>query len=164
MAIRMLPYAASLAPIFDHLNRAWIEEFFTIEPLDELMLTKPQQTIIDKGGEIWFAALDDKVVGACALLSMSTGIYEFSKLGVDASARGKGVARALLHHCRERAIAMGGHTLRILTNRSLVAANTLYQSEGFIEIEMTPAQQQRYTRADIMYNLALAAQPSALRA
>jgi N-acetylglutamate synthase-like GNAT family acetyltransferase len=155
MSITILPFAPEHAPIFDRLNRTWIEEFFTIEPFDDMVLTQPQQMILDTGGEVWFAALNGEVIGACALLPFGEGILEFTKLGVDNKARGHGVARALLRYCRERATTKGAHTLKIFTSRRLIPANTLYVSEGFVEVEMSPMQKQRYARADVMYDLAL---------
>ena len=155
MPISIVAFAPEYAPIFDRLNRAWIEEFFTIEPFDDLVLTQPQKMILDTGGEIWFAALDDKVVGAAALLPFGEGVFEFTKLGVDENARNLGVARALLTHCRMRAKHKAAHTLKIFTSRRLAAANALYQSVGFMEVEMSPAQKTRYARADVMYDLPL---------
>lgn len=155
MAITIVPFAAEYAPIFDRLNRAWIEEFFTIEPFDDVVLTQPQKMILDTGGEIWFAALNGEVIGACALLPFSDGVLEFTKLGVDEKARGAGVARALLTHCQTRAKAKGAHTLKIFTSTRLGPANALYRSAGFIEVEMSAAQKTRYARADIMYDLPL---------
>lgn len=156
MTISILPYSSDRAPMFDALNRAWIDELFTIEQKDIEVLTQPQKMILDKGGEIWFGALKNEIVGACALIVEEPGVFEFSKLGVAPSARGQGVARRLLRHCRDRATARGAHTLRIYTNSKLAPANALYVSEGFQVVEMTPAQRQHYARVDIMYDLPLA--------
>lgn len=155
MAITILPFAPQYAPIFDRLNRAWISELFTIEPFDDLVLTQPQKMIIEPGGELWFAALNGEVIGACALLPFAPGVLEFTKLGVDKKARGAGVARALLQHCQTRAAEKGAHTLKIFTNSKLGPANALYRSAGFIEITMTAEQRTRYTRADVMYDMPL---------
>lgn len=155
MTVSILPFTPKRAPLFDSLNRRWIEELFTLEQKDIDVLTQPQRYIIDKGGEIWFGAIDDQIVGACALISESEGIMEFSKLGVDPSARGKGVARALLQHCKARATVRGAHILRIYTNTKLAAANALYVSEGFEVAEMTADQRRYYQRVDIMYDLPL---------
>lgn len=155
MAITILPFSPELAPLFDKFNRDWISEHFTIEPFDDLVLTQPQKMIIDTGGEIWFAADEGEVIGACALLPLLPGILEFTKLGVDEKARGKGAARALLRHCRNRAAEKGAHTLRIFTNTTLRPANALYVSEKFVEVDMSAEQKQRYRRADIMYDLPL---------
>ena len=155
MTVTILPFTPERAPLFDSLNRSWIEELFTLEQKDIDILTQPQRYIIDTGGEVWFGAVDGQIVGACALIVESDGIVEFSKLGVDKAARGKGVARALLQHCKRRAAERGAHTLRIYTNTKLAPANALYVSEGFEVAEMTPAQRQYYQRVDIMYDLPL---------
>lgn len=143
------------ASAFDRLNRAWIEEFFWIEPFDNEVLTKPDQYILNQGGELWFAVENGEVLGACALIKLRDDLFEFTKLGVDEKARGKGVARALLRHCTERARAHGHPVLRIYTSTKLIPANTLYRAEGFIEQEMSDADKTRYKRADIMYELPL---------
>lgn len=155
MSITILPYSIERAPLFDKLNRDWIEELFTIEPKDIAVLTKPQEYILDKGGEVWFGALNGQIVGACALIVEEPGVFEFSKLGVSPSARGNGVARTLLRHCRDRATERGADILRIYTNSKLAAANALYVSEGWKVTEMTPAQKLHYSRVDIMYDLPL---------
>ncbi len=155
MPVTILPYSAEHAPLFDRLNRAWIEQYFSIEPFDDLVLKQPEKYIIEPGGEIWFAALDGAVVGSCALLNYAPGVFEFTKLGVDEKARGKGVARALLRHCAARAKDKGAHMLKIFTSTKLAPANALYRSEGFTEIPMSAEQKARYKRGDVMYDLAL---------
>jgi N-acetylglutamate synthase-like GNAT family acetyltransferase len=155
MPITIQPFSAADAPIFDRLNRAWISQLFTIEPFDDLVLRNPHTMIIEPGGEVWCAARDGVVVGVAALIPFVDGVLEFTKLGVEMHARGQGVARALLIHCRGRAKAKNAHTLKIFTSRKLLPANALYVSEGFIETEMSPAQKTRYARADVMYDLPL---------
>lgn len=155
MTITILPFSPERAPIFDRLNRAWIEELFAIEPSDDKVLLNPKEYIIDAGGEVWFGAWQGEIVATYALIPESRGIYEFAKLGVDKSARGRGLARALLRQAKERARANGAHTLRILTNSQLIAANTLYRSEGFVDVPLTDEQRARYDRVDIMYDFTL---------
>ncbi|PZP85259.1 MAG: hypothetical protein DI582_06420 [Azospirillum brasilense] len=155
MDYAILPYSPAFAPAFDRLNRAWIEAYFSVEPLDDAVLTDPQRYILDPGGELWFAVENGHVLGCCALLKQEDGAYEFTKLGVDEAARGKGVARALLRHCTARARALGAPALRIFTSTKLVPANTLYRSEGFPVVAMSAAQKARYKRGDILYELAL---------
>ncbi len=153
--VTIVPYSKKRSPLFDRLNRAWIHEYFTVEPFDDQVLTNPKKMIIDNGGEVWFAALDGEVVGTCALIMLKNDMFEFSKLGVDETARGKGVARALLRHCIARAQQHGHKKLRIFTSTKLAPANALYRSEGFVEVEMSAAEKSRYCRCDIMYDLKL---------
>lgn len=155
--MQIVSYQPAYAPAFDRLNRAWIEQYFTIEPIDDAVLLNPEGTILAQGGELWFAVEDGLVLGVCALLKHTDAMYEFTKLGVDEAARGKGVARALLRHCAARAQALGATVLRIYTNTGLVPANTLYRSEGFVEIPMSADERARYKRANIMYDLPLQA-------
>jgi ribosomal protein S18 acetylase RimI-like enzyme len=153
MPITILPFTPERATYFDHLNRAWIEELFTIEPKDDALLKNPQAEIIDHGGEVWFAALGEEIVGACALIRESETVLEFSKLGVAPAARGQGVARALLRHCIARTRERGVPCLRIYTNSKLAPANALYLSEGFQLAEMSETQRRYYQRVDTMYDL-----------
>lgn len=153
--MEIVPFKPEYAPAFDRLNRAWIEEHFWVEPFDNEVLTKPDHYILKSGGELWFAVENGAVLGACALIKLRDDLFEFTKLGVDEKARGRGVARALLRHCIERARAAGHPSLRIYTSRKLIPANTLYRAEGFIEQEMSEADHARYKRADIMYELPL---------
>jgi ribosomal protein S18 acetylase RimI-like enzyme len=153
--VKIVPFEARYAPLFDQLNRAWIEEYFSVEPFDDAVLTQPEKMILATGGEIWFAQLGADVVGACALLPLTEGMLEFTKLGVSPEARGAGVARSLLRHCALRAREKGAHTLRIFTSMRLVPACTLYRAEGFTEVAMSASERQRYARADIMFDLPL---------
>lgn len=153
--MEIVPYTDVFTTEFDRLNRSWIEEFFCVEPFDHAVLTKPKEMIIDRGGEVWFAAQGGRAIGTYALIPLEPGLFEFTKMGVDVSARGLGVARALVRHGAARARAHGHSKLRIFTSTRLVPACTLYRSEGYTEVAMTPEQRTRYARADIMFDLML---------
>jgi GNAT superfamily N-acetyltransferase len=151
----IVPFEPRYAPVFDRLNRAWIEEYFWVEPLDNEVLTKPEIHIIGKDGEVWFAVRDGVAIATYALIKHTDSMYEFTKLGVDPSARGEGIARALLYHATARAKAKGAEVLRIFTATKLIPACTLYRSEGFQEVAMSAEERTRYQRADIMFDLPL---------
>jgi ribosomal protein S18 acetylase RimI-like enzyme/DNA-binding MarR family transcriptional regulator len=153
--VTIIPFDRRYAGDFDRLNRAWIEQYFTVEPFDDLVLKQPEKMIIDTGGEIFFALENGKAVGCCALLPLEHGMLEFTKLGIDEAARGKGIARALLRHAASQAKKKGVHTVRIFTNSRLIPACTLYRSEGFVEVAMSAEQKARYTRGDTMFDLEL---------
>lgn len=154
-AIRILPFQPDRAHHFDRVNRDWIKTHFWLEPFDELVLTKPQEMIIDKGGEVWFAELDGEIVAASALLYYAPDIFEFSKLGVDKKARGHKLGQKLLHHCRDRARARGAHSLYIFTSSTLKTANELYRTEGFADLALSDEERKRYQRADVFLELPL---------
>ena len=83
---------------FEALNRGWIVRFFdenTIGPSEVELLSNPKKEILDKGGHLFFATEDGNVLGCVALLKHGETEYEISKLAVDPSAQGKGVANQL---------------------------------------------------------------------
>lgn len=47
---------------FYDLNAEWVKEFFKMEPIDEQVLSDPKTHIIDKGGEIFYAVENGKVL------------------------------------------------------------------------------------------------------
>lgn len=151
MTFDILPFSPELAPDFDRINRDWITKYFVVEPFDDEVLRNPERLIINTGGEIYFARLNGMVVGCCALLPLEPGVYEFTKLGVDAPAQGKGIARALMRHALGRARAKGGHLIRLFTNSALKPANALYVAEGYQEIPLSEDMRARYKRCDIIY-------------
>lgn len=150
--MQIVSFHPEYAAAFDRLNRDWIEQYFRVEPIDDQVLRNPQEFILANGGELWVAVEDDQVLGVCALLRHNAQMVEFTKLGVAAHARGRGIARALLRHCVERAHALGAHTLRIYTNTRLIPANQLYRSEGFVDVTHA-VDRSRYARCDVVYDL-----------
>ena len=67
-AFTIRPYQAADQSAFASLNLAWIEEYFGTEPEDRRQLDDPQRAILDKGGAIFVAELNGKVVGTGAMI------------------------------------------------------------------------------------------------
>ena len=149
--LRFSPFSADLAPYFDSINREWIETMFVLEPVDELVISSPQSSIIDQGGHIWFAEHDDLgVVGTCALMKKGDGIFELTKMGVVSSARGLKVGEALLKHVIEQAPLIAHKTLFLLTNKKCEAAIHLYEKNGFVHCNSIMQQYgNAYARCDV---------------
>lgn len=152
VAIEAWNGSAEHAGAFSGLNREWLEEFFAVEPADEAMLSDPKGYIIDKGGDILFARVDGKILGAIALLKLGD-VYELSKMGVTKSARGLGLGRKLAEALIELARKRGIPKLYIASNRKLAQAVTLYKNLGFVET--AAGNDPRYKRADITLELRL---------
>lgn len=147
-AIEMLDYDPALAKEFERLNRLWLEEFFCVEDYDAKVLGNPQQYIIDQGGEIYFARVDGKIVGTCALFKEGDE-YEFTKMGVEPSLRGAGIGRVMLAYALARAEALKARRVYILTSSSLKPALHLYRSMGFADIPLSAEDKSKYQRADV---------------
>ena len=60
----------------------WLEKYFTVEPIDKEILNSPGEEVIKKGGEVFFALLDNEVVGTCAVIKVGRKTYELTKMAV----------------------------------------------------------------------------------
>lgn len=134
--IKMLPWRPERAPDFRSINEEWIEQMFAIEEADRWLLNDPEGTIIQRGGQIWFAATEPLgIVGTCALLIQEPNVVELTKMGVLQKARGLGVGDALLAHVLNAARGMQPELLYLLTNRRCEAAIHLYLRHGFVHCD-----------------------------
>lgn len=118
---------------FYDLNIWWLRDYFKVEPIDERVLSDPENQILAKGGEIFFAVSGGTAVGAVAMKRERAGVFELTKLGVDPAVQKGGMGRALCERVIERFQARGGITLFLETSTVLEPAIKLYWKLGFIE-------------------------------
>jgi GNAT superfamily N-acetyltransferase len=140
---------------FRTLNEEWIERYFQIEPAEAVILANPQATILDPGGKIFFAVVEQRGVGCCALRRMNDDEFEVAKMAVTPAYQGAGIGRKLLHAVIEAGRALGARRLYLETNHRLTPAIRLYESFGFRHLspdEITPSP---YQRADVYMELRL---------
>jgi putative acetyltransferase len=142
---------------FRRLNEEWIVLYFRLEPKDEYALSNPRETILDRGGRIFFAERDGSAVGCCALLAMGPGEFEVGKMAVTAMARGCGIGRRLLERVIAEAKAEGAKRLYLETNRALTPAIHLYEAVGFVRIPEELVVPSPYARSDVAMEMWLEA-------
>jgi ribosomal protein S18 acetylase RimI-like enzyme len=131
--LRFLAFTPQLALHFKTINQQWIEDMFVMEPVDLDILDFPQKLVVDQGGYIWFAEHPTLgVIGTCALSKKSENVFELTKMGVLAKARGLKVGEQLLQHVLTEAKKKGIETLFLLTNKKCQAAIHLYEKNGFV--------------------------------
>jgi len=100
MRINIISYSSKYAQDFYDLNIEWLQTYFYVEDYDEEVLSNPSTYIIDKGGQIFFALIEDKVVGTVALMPTSEdSILELTKMEVLKEQRNKKIDQLLLQHC-----------------------------------------------------------------
>jgi DNA-binding MarR family transcriptional regulator/N-acetylglutamate synthase-like GNAT family acetyltransferase len=125
-------YSDDLAQAFYDINAEWISSMFTLEHNDIEILSKPRELIVDRGGVILFVEAEGLgLVGTCALIRISEGVYELTKMGVTDAARGRKAGEYLLRKVLERARGMAMKNLYLLTNTKCAAAIHLYEKLGF---------------------------------
>jgi ribosomal protein S18 acetylase RimI-like enzyme len=128
------------------LNFEWLERYFHIESSDIIQLSDPFGEIIDKGGVIFYAKYDGKIVGSAALMKINDKRYELAKMAVTESAQGLGIGKALMDHCMMLASRLSAETLVLYSNTKLAPAIHLYCKYGFVEV---PLDVVHYERANI---------------
>jgi ribosomal protein S18 acetylase RimI-like enzyme len=137
---------------FAALNKAWLEEYFVVEPIDEAIFADPKGFIIEKGGYIFFAKLGDRVVGTFALMKMEERVFELSKMAVAKDFHGRGTGSQLLRFCLDKGRELGAHKIILYSNTSLKSALHLYRKFGFITV---PLDSTEYKRANIKMEINL---------
>ncbi|MDJ0920157.1 MAG: GNAT family N-acetyltransferase [Henriciella sp.] len=149
--LSIVDYTDELAPLFYSINEEWVSDMFQMEDTDERVLSDPKRYIIDKGGKILFVeAAGLGIVGTCALMPIEPGVFELTKMGVLASARGRKAGEFLLENVLERARDMEMDELFLLTNKKCEAAIHLYEKLGFEHnAEIMRRFGSRYERCDV---------------
>lgn len=132
---------------FVRLNREWIEKYFSLEASDLKILGNPEEEIIRKGGEVFFALQDGEVVGCCALVyHAGTRCYELAKMAVSPKAQGRGIGFSLGTALLAYARRMGVTRIFLEANTKLEASVRLYHKLGFKAVE---ADNPAYSRCNL---------------
>lgn len=137
---------------FKDLNIEWISTYFEVEPNDVKALDHAEEYIINKGGEIFSAVLNNEVLGVCALIK-SDGKeydYELAKMAVSPKAQGKGIGLLLAESAIKWAVEKGASKIYLESNTRLKPAIKLYEKLGFKEIKGLSS---AYNRVDIQMML-----------
>lgn len=150
------PFQDKWAADFKRLNKAWLETYFEVEPIDEEMLSDPRQYYLNKGGFIYLAVQNiGTVVGCYALILTEPGSFELSKMAVDPDHQGKKIGNLLVQHAIQTAINNGAARVQLYSHTKLDAALHLYKKFGFEEI---PVGNSVYRRSDIKMEKILTSQ------
>ena len=150
--MKIIEYSSTLKEHIKTLNFEWLEKYFTIEPNDVSQLEDPENEIIQKGGFIFYASLEDKIVGTICLMKIDDSTYELGKMAVTEKYQGRGVGRELLKHTIDHAKRIGGAKLVLYSNTKLIHATSLYKKFGFVPSPMDGA---HYARANMKMELLL---------
>ncbi|MGO3345459.1 MAG: GNAT family N-acetyltransferase [Marinomonas sp.] len=151
--IEVVPFESHHQAAYHDLNMAWLSRFFPdqINAYDKAVLNDPEHHILQPGGRIWCAlgvhGQDEKVLGVVSVLPEEDGVsISMLKLAVVEHCQGQGIAQRLIDRVVEYGKGLGVAWISLETNSSLLAANALYEKNGFVEKpRITPS---HYKRAD----------------
>lgn len=151
--VEVIKFSPEYANAFAELNYAWIERYFAVEKHDREILDDPQNSVIAKGGEVFFALVEGKAVGTVAMIPANDGVFELTKMAVDPACQGQGISNHLMRACIEFARERDASAIFLESHRSLGPAIALYRKFGFVETPLDPGSE--YARADIRMELAI---------
>lgn len=129
-------YESAYKEVFRDLNVEWISTYFKMEASDFKALENADSYILQNGGYILVALLNNEPVGVCALIKMNDPIYDFelAKMAVAPKAQGKKIGWLIGEAIKEKARSVGAKTLYLESNTILTPAISLYRKLGFIEV------------------------------
>lgn len=150
--MKIVRYKSEYQQYFEHLNKAWLSKYFKIEPLDEKLLSQPEEIILKNGGHILFAEHQGQIVGTVALILIKPGVYELAKMAVDEAFQGLGAGKLLCSAAVEEAKKLNAEKLILFTNSKLKTAINIYHKCGFKDV---PLDEKQFERADTKMELLL---------
>lgn len=149
--IRIELYNPKYKEDFVLLNKEWITTYFRLEESDIYTLNHVEEYILDKGGQVFLALTNEKVVGCCALIvHPENQTFELAKMAVSPLAQGLGVGRKLGEALIKYARMKGVKQLFLEGNTRLNSSMILYRKLGFVEV---PISNSAYERCNIMMQL-----------
>ena len=168
MTVSTRQYRPKDRQAFIDLNRDWIEEYFVaLEESDREQLEELEASILDKGGRIIVALLDDRVVGTGAILPPphdpgdGRKWLEIVKMAARKDLRGQGIGRAVMDALIAEGRSMEADAIWLETNANLKAAIRLYERSGFRHLADAQLWPTAYARCNVQMVLDLSCVPPA---
>jgi GNAT superfamily N-acetyltransferase len=152
MTPKIIPYQPEFKNHFIALNKAWLEEYFFVEPHDIEVFENLEEIILKPGGEIFFCMVNNEIAGTVAMQKVNETTFELAKLAVDKKFQGQKLSHLLMDACIAFAKEKKASTIILLSSTKLETALNLYRKYHFIE---TPLNETDYSRADIQMELHL---------
>ncbi|MCE3229361.1 MAG: family N-acetyltransferase [Bacteroidetes bacterium] len=138
-SVNIVDYKPTLKSHFFKLAGNWLLDMLDgkLEKEDEFSLKNPDKAYLETGGFVFFALLENKVVGCVALKRLSEDKFEFCKLYVHPEIRKEGIATKLIERCISRCKENYASELWLQTTNALKDAHKLYDKLGFSEQKST---------------------------
>ena len=151
--VEIIDYSTEYKEHFKNLNMEWMS-LFKIENAQLAIVEHPEEQIIQKGGFIFFAEVDAKIVGTGALLRESNKLYEIAYMAVTPAYQGRHIGKSLLKKAIDKAILAGAKQVYLVTSTKLKASLEMYRTFGFRESPLDP-EMSVYQGSDVKMTLNL---------
>ncbi|MBQ4915541.1 GNAT family N-acetyltransferase [Maribacter sp. MMG018] len=148
---KIIPYEPKYAKAFRDLNLLWLNKYFKVENKDTELLNNCQENIIDKGGYIFIALLNEIPVGCFALIKKNETSYELGKMAVSEKYQGLKIGQKMLAYAIDFAKQKDCKKIELYSSTKLDTALHIYKKFGFKEIELE--EPLPYARSDVKMEL-----------
>ena len=132
MDVSIINFEQKYRSYFQSLNEEWLNKYYFVSESDLELLSNPEK-LISEGGFVFFALLNNDVVGTCALIPNGETCFEIIKMAVSEHSQNYGIGSLLMETCIEFAKENGADKITLETAVPLKAAIHLYKKFGFIQ-------------------------------
>jgi len=150
--VEIINYSDEYANDFKQLNLEWLNKYNLAESHDLKIINDPKKTILDRGGYIYLAKADDKIIGTAGLANEGNSVFELVKMAVAPAFQGRGISKMLLEKCLNKARELKAEKVFLYSNSQLTTAIALYKKYGFVNVD---ASNSPLLTADIKMELSL---------
>ncbi len=151
--VDIISYSPEYAEDFKRISYQWIDQYFGIEQEDRELMENHKARILDTGGAILLAKIEQEIVGVCALIKHNNQYYELAKMGVLPKYQGLKIGKRLAEAILNEALDLGAEKVFLESSSKLNAALALYHKLGFRpdpDLEITP-----YSRCNVQLVVSL---------
>lgn len=135
--MEIVEYENRYQPEFKRLNLEWLDKYGLTESHDLEILDDPRGTVIDRGGHIFLAMDNERVIGSAGLWKKNDQEFELVKMTVDPAYQGRGISKILLDRCLDEARKLKAEKISLFSNSQLHTALKLYEKYGFRNVTVT---------------------------
>jgi putative acetyltransferase len=154
-SIEIIPFSNEHQAVFRSLNEEWLDKYHLMEDHDVAILNDPRKMILENGGEIFLARVNERIVGTAALMKEHERVYELVKMAVAPEFRNQGIGNILIDRCIAKAKDLNAEKIILFSNHQLKNALKLYEKFGFNYI---PVENSPFLTADIKMELIVSRQ------
>lgn len=133
--MEIIPFEDRYLKDFVGLNVEWLDHYFVVEDEDRELMGQARERIIDTGGQIFFARINEQIVGTVAMIDRAEKGYELAKMAVTPNFQGLKIGQKLLDACLDFGREKGLDRIYLESNTVMVPAINLYRKNGFKEMK-----------------------------
>lgn len=152
MEIKIVKWEDRFAKAYIDLSIEWLEKYVSVEPGDLEIIEHPYEAVLNNGGMIWFALVNNTAVGTVTMIKSSNNSYELAKLAVTEKYKKLGIGEKLINAAIDFAKENKAQKIYLFTNHNLIPAINLYKKCKFVEI---PLIDNKYIESDMKMELYL---------